>query len=255
MDNHGRTILLPSMDADGNPLTMPQAMKYWQARGQSLGVFDTEANAHAYEAAMHDQLGQQYVRLGVIGRPAAPAGRPATTTSGRRVFRESGARDMTPSQVAGPGFPSLVSEAAAPTTRPTAPSAPDVLNPPSPWQTTVRPFLEARRTISGPQQLPGPALGPAPSPALQQPVTPPEGFIQAGISALQRGQPRPDPFPTVEGGPLGLGRFIPGTHQANVAARAQAIMPRWRHLSPTDRRRAAQWFGPAVTAWLDRNAP
>jgi hypothetical protein len=255
-DDQGHTILLPSVDANGKPLSMPEARRYWQARGQSLGVFDTEANAEAYESTMHDLLAEQYRRMGVFDRPAGPRGRPGAARGGR-VWSER-PTDVLPSGVVpGRGFASLAGEAAAPPRTAGAGAQPDVLNPPSAWQAGLLPFLEARRTISGPQQLPGPALGPAPAPALRQPVTPPQGFIQAGVEALQRGvealqrgQPRRDPFPF-----LGAAQYWPGSHQARVIARAGYIMPRWRHLSATDRHRAAQWFGPAVTAWLDRNAP
>jgi hypothetical protein len=59
-DPQGRTGLFPMMDAQGNTLSVRDALAYWTAREQMLGIFDTREHAEAYNAALVACLSEQF---------------------------------------------------------------------------------------------------------------------------------------------------------------------------------------------------
>ena len=61
-ERDGKQILIPLVSDEGKLMTAEEAIPYWEAKGQNLGVFDTPANADAYAMALHDQQDQQYLQ-------------------------------------------------------------------------------------------------------------------------------------------------------------------------------------------------
>jgi hypothetical protein len=250
-DDQGRTVLLPSMDKDGNVMTMPAAVRYWSARGQSLGIFDTPANAEAYESTMHDLLSEQYRRMGVFDRPAGPRGRPATTSaaSTRRVWSEPGSRDVVPSQIG----PQDVGRSAA-GARSAAAAAPTDLfaeTPPGPSRLQLggeAAFRWARGQIPAPI---GTAPVPRPGPEWNRPPGP-SRLQQTAESVINWAGRQPVAGARTEE-PLPLNVLSPGNWRH--AQMVRTIMPRWRHLTPPQRHQVALQLGAVLTGWLDRNAP
>lgn len=59
-DEHGRQVLVPTV-IDGRGVVSPdEAIKYYYATGQHLGIFDTPESAEAYAQSLHESQATEY---------------------------------------------------------------------------------------------------------------------------------------------------------------------------------------------------
>jgi hypothetical protein len=291
----GQTVLYPAVTDDGRILSRPEALRYWASRGQNLGVFDSEANANAYDSMMHDQLTQQYAAMGWF-TPGVTTGKGRRTVSGsKNLWTAPSGRDLTPSAV---GLPD-VGRAVAP--RPGGATGSWAGAPTAPQSALES--LESRagawfrRTFGGggppvlgmaftPPSRPTPTAqaAPAPGPTIrdvgrmvrpQEPPTAPapkpflswsdytralaagqsDAVLRAQYQILNPGQAPFQRPRQPEPFPINPASVRPGSHEDRIVARARDIAPRWHRLSAADRLRFGRMLGPAVAGWLDRNAP
>lgn len=76
-NSQGQEVLIPSISDEGKRMTQDEAIKYWENKGQNLGIFDTPENADAYAKKLHEDQAIEYnpwTRLGkrIFGEPPPP---------------------------------------------------------------------------------------------------------------------------------------------------------------------------------------